>query len=241
MSPKRLAYSLALVACIVDLQVKAADNAVDLIYNEGIEAHNQLRQLLADQSDDKDELNRYLNLFDSRMESAAERGHPAAVFLQAQRSFTKRNADPTTAQESRQKACSSLDGWAKKGFVAAAVLYQQECNTAFKRYRLNSPEHLAVVDMVEATLHQTDPAIAYYPLPFISDQCFATTHPPQMQRLTYEQFRTEAEFILGNARVPEDRESMQRNLDWLDKAFEHGCSATWDLREVLREQMTKSP
>lgn len=99
---------------------------------------------------------------------------------------------------------------------------------------------LAVLDAVERSLNQQDPAMAYYPLPIKASQCFAGT-PAQVNALTHAQFRAEAEYILGNSQAPESRQAIEHNLQWLDAAFEHGCAASLDMRPVLRKQLANYP
>ncbi|UCJ16040.1 hypothetical protein K5Q02_19835 [Pseudomonas sp. MM211] len=205
-----------------------------------MEALNQLQRLTNEQSGNADELNRHLDDFDTHINSAAQLGHPAAKLLQALVRLKRRAQDPAVALEDRRQGCASLNALAKEGFVAAAVLNFRECDTAYNRFEFNSPEHLAVMEAVEQSLGQQDPALAYYPLPMLASQCFAV-EPAQVNELTHEQFRAEAEYILGSSRLPESREAIERNLKWLEAAFRHGCTASLDMRPVLRKQLTKYP
>lgn len=229
---------LTLGLSLLSLTAQAVNNEADTFYEQGLTALNQLQRLTAEQSAEADELDRHLDEFDTNISRAAQLGHPAATLFQARLRLKKQSKDPVVALENRRQGCASLDTLARKGFVAAAVLNFQECDTAYKRFELSSPEHRAVLDAIEQSLQRDDPAAAYYPLPIRSSQCFAV-EPAQVNTLSQKQFRAEAEYILGNSRAPENREIIERNLKWLEAAFQHGCSASLDMRPVLRKQLTK--
>lgn len=235
-----LAWLLALGISLFSLTSAAATTRAEAFYEQGMEALNQLQRSINEQSGDTEELDRHLDDFGTNIDLAAQLGHPAARLFQAQERLKRRSQDPLVALEDRRQGCASLDALARTGFVAAAVLNAQACDTAYKRFEFNSPEHLAVIDAVERSLLQEDPAMAYYPLPMRASQCFAVD-PAQVNTLSHEQFRAEAEYILGNSQAPESREAIERNLEWLEAAFEHGCTASLDMRPVLRQQLAKHP
>lgn len=172
----------------------------------------------------------------STLVKATELGHPAAAFYRAQLLLNAPGSGSTSADKNHSEACGLLDSWAQKGFVAAAVLNFQKCDKAYRRFQFDNPEHLAALAAIVQSLGQADPASKYYPFPLAASQCFAID-PVQVVMLTHEQFRAEAEYILGTAQYPTDSDAMLRSLDLLDTAASHGCVASFDMRPILRKQL----
>ncbi|UUD63858.1 hypothetical protein D16iCDA_19640 [Pseudomonas seleniipraecipitans] len=231
-----LAYLLAPVIVGCSAHAAANPEAGDAFYDQGVQALQHMQRLTAEQSGDADELTRHLNNLDANMARAAQLGHPAAALFEAHKLLKQRSKDPAVTLENRRQGCASLDAMARTGFVAAAVLNTQECDTGYKRFEYSSLEHRAVMEALEQSLKRRDPGIAYYPLPIRASQCFAAA-PTQMNELTHGQFRAEAEYILGSSQPPQSREAVERNLRWLDAAFQHGCLASLDMRPMLRKQL----
>lgn len=204
-------------------------------YQQALAAMSQARQALIEPAQMSPErLDTLRKSIDSNLESAIDSGHPAAALYQAQLTLNATNNNSAA----RQQACSRLDSWARKGFVAAAVVNFTKCDRAYLRFDFANPEHQAILQGLAESLAQNDPAQAYYPFPLAASQCFSADST-QAVALSQNQFRAEAEFILGSTQEPKDAESLRSSLKWLDAAANHGCQMTLDLRPALREQLKK--
>ncbi|MDA8482669.1 hypothetical protein NNO07_06275 [Pseudomonas resinovorans] len=236
----RHAYALALSILLSNSATIAADNATDAeaFYTQGIAALNNAQQVSVDPASSMDELTNALNAFELNIRIASRLGHPAATLYQAQILIKKSSSDPVKEQQNRRQGCASLDDLARKGVVAAAVLNFRECDMAYMRFESDSPEHRRVLETLEQSLGDVDPAATYYPFPLSASQCFASD-PVHVTPLTQEQFRAEAKYILGSTQEPSSLEALQRNLDWLEEAARDGCAALLDMRPLLREQLIK--
>lgn len=166
----------------------------------------------------------------SNLERAAEQGHPAAALYQALLTLGVTGV----SGETRDRTCSLLESWARKGFVAAAVVEFRKCNEAYLRFDDSSPEHQSALQTLSLSLTKNDPAQAYYPFPLAVSECFASSIA-QPVLLSQKQFRAEAEYILGSAENPTDTESLKQILVWLDSSAKNGCRMDLDPRPSLRK------
>lgn len=211
------------------------ESQADQHYQQALAAMGQALEALADPAKvSAEELDAARKNIDSNLEKATALGHPAAALYQARLALVAADSD----SQARQKACAQLGSWARKGFVAAAVMNVEQCDKAYLRFDTKSPEHQAVLEALAQSLAKNDPARSYYPFPLTASQCFSAG-TAQAIALSYEQFRAEAEFILGSAQEATDAGSLRSRLNWLDSAANHGCQMTLDLRPALRKELQK--
>lgn len=216
--------------------------SAETYYERGLEASQRLQQLLASPNKDADnELQATLETVSSNLERASRLGHPVASFYWAQLLINKRTIDSSSNQENYERGCALLTATASQGLLAAAVVNFYQCDKAYMRFQFDDPSHLAVLALLEQALDKPDPAIAYYPLPITSSQCFLAPggDTARSQPLTREQLRAEAEYILGSTREPQDREGLEQSLHWLDRAAAHGCLSSLDLRPAIHKKLAK--
>lgn len=237
---KLAAFLIAIATGVVapNASANGTQSDAEKYYQQAIIGMDRIQHLLA--SREKDRANALVvasELVRSNLVKATELGHPAAAFYHAQLLLNAPGSGSTGADNNHREACGLLDSWAKKGFVAAAVLNFQKCDKAYLRFQFNNPEHLAALAALSQSLGQADPASKYYPFPLAS-QCFAID-PVQVVMLTHEQFRAEAEYVLGTAQDPTDSEAIHRSLDFLDTADSHGCVASFDIRPMLRKHLNQ--
>ncbi|MDF3867885.1 hypothetical protein P3W53_25695 [Pseudomonas denitrificans (nom. rej.)] len=200
-------------------------------YEQARASLEQVRQMLGNpKRESAKKLEVVLGNANAELQKATELGHPAAAFYQAQLILNASGSD----NEQRSRACSLLESWAEKGFVAAAVANFKKCDRAYLRFDDASPEHQAALNALSLSLAGSDPAQAYYPFYLDASQCFATG-PSEVAALSQTQFTAEAEYILGSAQQPENAEIAKRLVAWLDASANHGCQMAMDPRPFLRK------
>ncbi|MDH1012783.1 hypothetical protein N5J43_30010 [Pseudomonas nicosulfuronedens] len=205
--------------------------AAEQHYEQARSSLEQARQMLADSKGfSAGKLEVVIDSANAELQKATELGHPAAAFYQAQLILNMRSSDT----EKRSQACSLLETWAEKGFVAAAVMNFRKCDRSYLRFDDASPEHQAALGALSSSLAGGDPAQAYYPFPQDASQCFGAGSTETVA-LSQAQFRAEAEYILGSAQQPEDTETAKRLVAWLDDSANHGCQMPMDPRPFLRK------
>lgn len=205
--------------------------AAEQHYEQALSGLEKIQQMLAStNSNSEEKLTAVLESTSAELQKAAELGHPAAALYQAQLILNTAGYD----SKRRDTVCSELESWAKKGFVAAAVMNFKKCDRAYLRFDDANPEHQVVLRALSSSLAGSDPAQAYYPFPLAASQCFAED-PSAVVALTQAQFRTEAEYILGSTQQPKNAEDAKQLVAWLDSSEKHGCQIAMDPRPFLRK------
>jgi hypothetical protein len=205
--------------------------AAEQHYEQARSSLEQLHQMLVDpKAASAKKLEVMLGNAHTELLKATELRHPAAALYLAQLIL---NA-PGSADEQRSHACSLLESWGDKGFVAAAVTNFRMCDRAYLRFDDTSPEHQAALKTLASSLAGSDPALAYYPFPLSASQCFAKDSS-EVVELSQAQFRAEAEYILGSAQQPETPEAAKQLVAWLDSSANQGCRTAMDPRSFLRK------
>ncbi|MFV3305935.1 hypothetical protein ACNFBT_11695 [Pseudomonas sp. NY15181] len=226
---------LALISGLISTQVLAetVSPQAELYYQRALSDMERAQQLLTGSNQissmEVDATRKSLN---NNLEKATELGHPAAALYQAQLTLGMASDDG----ETRQQACTLLGSWAKKGFVAAAVVNFSQCNRAYLRFDFASPEHQSALQTLTQSLTKNDPAQPYYPFSLATSLCFPADALKAVV-LSQEQFRAEAEYMLGSSQEPTDAESTRHILTLLDSAADRGCQIPTGLRSALRQQL----
>lgn len=173
------------------------------------------------------------------LNKAAQGGHVLAIYWLS-------NTKTTIFMPEAEKVvhCETLHKAVDQGLLAAAVAYFHQCGRPHQPADYLSPAHLQTVATLKQLLAKGDVHKGAYPLRASLNYCFrdvageiaeektlANLQARQVKSmLTYEQYRTEAYYILAATDRNEEGLPDSHNLAYLNQALAMGCNDVMSLK-----------